>query len=57
MQTASAPQLLFANVTVAATLLAAVYSWRLGKLDCEEIYFDILTGRIVPVRRARKDVF
>ena len=56
VQTAIAPQLLFANVAVAATLLAAFYSWRLGKLDCAEIYFDILTGRSVPVRRALKDV-
>jgi len=51
VSTTSAPQLLFTNLAVASTLLGAFYSWGQGELDCEEIYFDILTGRSVPVRR------
>ena len=49
---ASAPQLLFTNLTVAAAMLGAFYAWRAGRLDFEEVYFDILTGRMVPARRA-----
>jgi len=49
---ASAPQLLFTNATVAAAMLGAFYAWRAGRLDFEEVYFDILTGRMVPARRA-----
>ena len=47
----SAPQLLFANLAVASGLLGAFYSWRQDKLDYEEAYFDVLTGRTVPVKR------
>jgi hypothetical protein len=49
---ASAPQLLFTNATVAAAMLGAFYTWRVGQIDFEEVYFDILTGRMVPARRA-----
>jgi hypothetical protein len=49
---ASAPQLLFTNLTVTAAMLGAFYAWRAGQLDFEEVYFDILTGRMVPARRA-----
>lgn len=49
---ASAPQLLFTNATVAAAMLGAFYAWRQGRLDFEEVYLDILTGRMVPARRA-----
>lgn len=48
---ASAPQILFTNLAVASALLGAYYAWREGKLAYEEAYFDILTGRTVPVRR------
>jgi hypothetical protein len=48
----SAPQLLFANLAVASGLLGAFYSWRQDRLDYEEAYFDLLTGRSVPVKRA-----
>jgi hypothetical protein len=48
---ASAPQLLFTNLTVTAAMLGAFYAWRAGQLDFEEVYFDILTGRMVPARR------
>jgi len=51
-QTASAPQLLFANLAVASGLLAAYYAWRRDELAYEEAYFDLLTGRCVPVKRA-----
>jgi len=48
---ASAPQLLFTNATVAASMLGAFYAWRCGCLEYEEVYLDILTGRMVPVKR------
>jgi hypothetical protein len=51
-QTASAPQLLFTNATVAAAMAGAFYAWRRGHLDWEEAYLDLATGRQVPVRRA-----
>ncbi|MFQ5668118.1 MAG: ThiF family adenylyltransferase [Candidatus Binatia bacterium] len=49
---ASAPQLLFTNAAVAAGMLGAFYAWRCGTLHFEEVYLDILTGRMVPVHRA-----
>ena len=48
----SAPQLLFANLAVASHLLSAFYAWRTDNLDYEEVYFDIVAARSVPVRRA-----
>ncbi len=48
---ASAPQLLFTNLAVASGLLGAFYAWRQDRLDYEEAYFDLLTGRCVPVKR------
>jgi hypothetical protein len=48
---ASAPQLLFTNATVAVAMLGAFYGWLSGRLDYEEVYFDILAGRMVPARR------
>jgi molybdopterin/thiamine biosynthesis adenylyltransferase len=50
-QLASAPQLLFVNLQVAAAMLNAFYAWRTGHLAFEELCFDTLTGRAVPVRR------
>jgi hypothetical protein len=49
---AGAPQLLFANLAVASGLLGAFYAWTQDQLDYEEAYFDLLTGRCVPVKRA-----
>ncbi len=49
---AGAPQLLFANLTVASVMLGAFYAWQQGLLDYEEAYFDLLTGRCAPVKRA-----
>jgi hypothetical protein len=49
---ARSPQLLFANLAVASGLLGAFYAWRQDRLDYEEAYFDLLTGRSVAVRRA-----
>ena len=43
------------NLAVASSLLTAFYSWRVGDLDYEEVYLDILTGRHVPVRRELVD--
>lgn len=53
---ASAPQLLFTNAAVAAAMLGAFYAWRSNQLDYEEAYLDVLTGRMVPVKRALKRV-
>ena len=50
--TASAPQLLFTNASVAAALAGAFYAWRRGSLAYEEAYLDLESGRHVPVRRA-----
>jgi len=50
-QIESAPQLLFTNASVAAAMLAAFYGWWLGSLGYEEVYLDILPGRMVPVHR------
>jgi hypothetical protein len=47
----SAPQLLFANLAVASSLLGAFYTWQNHTLDYEEAYFDILAGRVRPVKR------
>ena len=46
-----APQLLFANLQVAATMLGVFYSWLNGKLNCDEVYLDILDTRMLTVRR------
>ena len=49
---AAAPQLLFTNLAVAAAMLGAFHAWRAGTLDYEELYLDIATGTMVPVKRA-----
>jgi hypothetical protein len=48
----SAPQLLFTNASVAAAMLGAFYGWQGGSLDYEEVYLDILAGRMAPAHRA-----
>ena len=48
----SAPQLLFTNLAVASTMLAAFHAWLAGKLHYEEVYLDIAQCRMNPVRRA-----
>jgi hypothetical protein len=48
----SAPQLLFTNAAVAASIAGAYYAWRRRVLDYEEAYLDVQTGRHLPVRRA-----
>lgn len=53
LQQASAPQLLFMNLAVASWMLNAFYAWRIGKLDYDEVYLDILEGRAQPVTRRR----
>jgi molybdopterin/thiamine biosynthesis adenylyltransferase len=50
----SAPQLLFTNLAVASTMLAAFHAWLAGKLHYEEIYLDIAQCRMNSVRRTRK---
>lgn len=48
---ASEPQLLFTNLTVAATMLEAFYAIMQGELSYSENYIDILTGWRRPVMR------
>ena len=52
---ASAPQLLFMNLTVASAMLNAFYAWRAGRLSYGEAYLDIVEGRAQPVARAPHD--
>lgn len=51
LQQASSPQLLFTNLAVASAMLNAFYSFRIGKLGYDEVYLDIVEGRINPVAR------
>ena len=46
------PQLLFTNMAVASAMLGSFYAWLGGELGYEEIYLDILTGKMIPVTRA-----
>lgn len=48
---ATLPQLLFTNLTVASAMLATLYTWTQHRLRYEELYVDILTGRMVPIMR------
>jgi molybdopterin/thiamine biosynthesis adenylyltransferase len=48
---ADAPQILFTNAAVASAMLSAFYAWRRGELRFEEVYLDILSGRVRPVQR------
>jgi hypothetical protein len=50
-QLASAPQLLFTNMAVAAAMLGSFHAWRAGKLAWEELHLDLHTGRAVPLAR------
>jgi hypothetical protein len=50
-QAPSAPQLLFTNAAVAAAQLGAFYAWRERRLDYEELYLDMASGRSAPVQR------
>ena len=49
--TASNPQILFTNAAVASALLSLFYTWRVGRLDYEEVYLDILAASMTSVRR------
>lgn len=53
MQVSSAPQLLVTNVAVASAMLSAFYACLRGMLAYEEVYLDILAGRMNPVARGR----
>lgn len=47
----AAPQLLYTNLQVAATMLCALLGWLNDKLDYEEVYLDVLEARMTPVAR------
>jgi len=47
----SSPQLLFTNLSVASTMLGAFYSWSTGALEYEEVFLDIVQGRMNPLKR------
>lgn len=51
----SSPQLLFTNLAVAATMLGAFYAWLTGRLKYEEIFFDMASGRVLPVARGQRE--
>jgi molybdopterin/thiamine biosynthesis adenylyltransferase len=51
MQVASAPQLLVTNLAVASAMLNALYACLWGTLTYEEVYLDIMAGRMNPVAR------
>jgi molybdopterin/thiamine biosynthesis adenylyltransferase len=51
LMAAGAPQLLFANLTVASLMLNAFYAWKTGALDYSEVYLDIVKNLARPVTR------
>jgi hypothetical protein len=51
--TQSSPQLLFTNLTVAAAMLGTFYTWLVGQLEYEELFFDVLSGKMLPIMRKR----
>jgi molybdopterin/thiamine biosynthesis adenylyltransferase len=51
LMAAGAPQLLFANLTVASLMLNAFYALRRGALDYSEVYLDIVKNTCRPVKR------
>jgi molybdopterin/thiamine biosynthesis adenylyltransferase len=53
IQVASAPQLLVTNLAVASAMLNAFYACLQGALTYEEVYLDIMAGRMNPVARGR----
>jgi len=53
--TQNAPQLLFTNLTVAATMLGTFYAWLQGSLDYEELYLDIAHGNFAKATRKVPD--
>jgi predicted dinucleotide-binding enzyme len=50
----AAPQLLFTNLAVSAGMLAAFYGWLTGRLQYEEVFLNVASGRMQPVMRARR---
>jgi hypothetical protein len=52
----SQPQLLFTNLAVASAMLGAFYAWLLGHVDYDELFLDIVQGRMNPVRRTKRSV-
>jgi hypothetical protein len=52
----SAPQLLFTNLAVAAAMLGTFYVWLTDRVRYEELFFDVTSGRMLPVTRARPNV-
>ena len=51
LQAAASPQLLVTNLAIAAAMLSAFYACLRGMLAYEEVYLDILAGRMNPVVR------
>jgi hypothetical protein len=50
----SSPQLLFTNLAVSSAMLAAFYAWLTGRLDYEEVCFDVATSRMQPIVRPHR---
>lgn len=51
VQAASVPQLLVTNLAIASAMFSAFYACLRGMLAYEEVYLDILAGRMNPVVR------
>jgi hypothetical protein len=48
----SSPQLLFTNLAAAAAMLGTFYAWLTGRVNYEEVFFDIALARMQPIRRS-----
>jgi hypothetical protein len=49
---AGAGQLLFTNLAVASAMLSAFLGWLMhDRVSYEEVYLDVLLGRVTPVQR------
>jgi hypothetical protein len=48
----SSPQLLFTNLAVAAAMLGTFYVWLTGRRHYEELFLDLMSGKMQSVARA-----
>lgn len=52
----NSPQLLFANCNAATLMKNCFYAWVHKKLAYDEVYFDLETNRVLPVKRRKETV-
>lgn len=48
---AGTPQLVVTNMAAASSMLCDFYTWAIGKLDRQEVYFDVVLNRNNPINR------